>query len=322
VADFVQTGPFSRRSAEKIERLPGRIANALGLGNLGGMMQYLGSEKASKDYTNLLRGQLPNIGRSVRADQMFLPGTRNFPSGYKEDELAAGQRAENFRRGAGFVGQTPIVLGTRDGVTPDLTQSDTYKQYAATPSGQFERYFKTPEMDQYFGTASRGTAAPKDVAAMQALAGQAVAPGKTSEELSAFYRAQSAMGRAQMPEIQKGLGYAEGSDMAKWAAANPMLAQRLYAKEMSKREAAGQVTPNTTYAGSKIGGEDFAMVANAVPAPWNQQGAMVDENRGIANLQPEQAKFTTGEGMPAFPTTGEKAAQLLSDPQFARLLRK
>jgi len=71
-----------------------------------------------------------------------------------------------------------------------------------------------------------------------------------------------------------------------------------------------------------LGGQDFAIAANAVPAPWNQQGAMVDANRGVADLQPEQAKFTTGEGMPAFPTTGEKAAQLLSDPQFARLLRK
>ena len=32
------------------------------------------------------------------------------------------------------------------------------KTYAATPEGQFERYFKTPEMDQYFGAASRGKA--------------------------------------------------------------------------------------------------------------------------------------------------------------------
>lgn len=212
---------------------------------------------------------------------------------------------------------TVIVRGTRDGLTPDRTQSDTYKQYAATPGGQFERYFKTPEMDQYFGAASRGTAAPKDVATMQALAGRTVAPGKTPEELSAFYRAQSAMGRAQMPEIQKGLGYAEGSDMAKWAAANPMLAQRLYVKEMGKREAAGQVTPNTTYAGSKIGSEDFAMAANAVPAPWNQQGVKVSSD--FSGVVPFQAAKTTGEGMPAFQTTGEKATEFLRNVKLSSL---
>lgn len=211
-----------------------------------------------------------------------------------------------------FPGESsPIILGTRDGVTPDRTQSDTYKQYAQTPGGQFERYFKTPEMDQYFGAASRGTAAPKDVEAMQALAGQTVAPGKTPEELSAFYRAESAMGRAQMPEIRKGLGYAEGSDLAKWAEANPMLAQRLYAKEMGKREAAGQVTPGVTYAGapSSIGNENFAVAANAVPAPWDTQGNKV--SAPFADVKDSQFAYTTGEGMPAFPTTRELAERMV-----------
>ena len=321
MAEFKQTGPFSRQTAANVEAMPGQIWGLLqGVGRkLGRAGQYLSSEKAARDYTNLLSGQLPQVGRSAAADQMFMPGTRNFPAGYKESELAAGQAAANFRPGAGFVGQTPIVLGTRDGVTPDLTQSDTYKQYAATPSGQFERYFKTPEMDQYFGSASRGTAAPKDVAAMQALAGQTVAPGKTPEELSAFYRAESAMGRAQMPEIQKQLGYEKGSNLAQWAEANPMLAQRLYAKEMGKREAAGQVTPGTTYAGTTtqpLGGEDFAVVANAVPAPWNQQGSKVSAD--FSGVVPFQAAKTTGEGMPAFQTTGEKAAEFLTKMKIGR----
>jgi len=85
---------------------------------------------------------------------------------------------------------------------------------------------------------------------------------------------------------------------------------------------AGASTTNPSYAGSQVqplGGEDFAMAANAVPAPWNQQGAMVDENRGIANLQPEQAKFTTGEGMPAFPTTGQKAEDFLRNVKLSNL---
>ena len=111
------------------------------------------------------------------------------------------------------------------------------KPFPMTPAGQFERYFKTPEMDQYFGAASRGTAAPKDVEAMQALAGKTVAPGKTPEELSAFYRAESAMGRAQMPQIQQALQdkYGKETKLSAWAAANPMLAQRLYVKMQGGR---------------------------------------------------------------------------------------
>ena len=264
----------------------------------------------NKDFQALLNA----IARSSKASPVFVPGKKK--PGFIETAAAqATTPSKLFEFPAAGGGQpSPIVLGTRDGVTPDRTQSDTYKQYAQTPGGQFERYFKTPEMDQYFGAASRGTAAPKDVEAMQALAGQTVAPGKTPEELSAFYRAESAMGRAQMPEIRKGLGYAEGSDLAKWAEANPMLAQRLYAKEMGKREAAGQATPGTTYAGAApqpLGDESFSVVANAVPAPWNTQGAKVSEE--FAGVVPFQVAKTTGEGMPAFQTTlGERAEQLIS----------
>ena len=254
---------------------------------------------------------LMNVGRGAQA--AFNPNfsadeyTRNWE---RQNQIEAQQRALLDRiptRGT----EVGITTGLdRDG-NVDRTQSDTYKQYAQTPGGQFERYFKTPEMDQYFGTASRGTAAPKDVEAMQALAGQTVAPGKTPEELAGFYRAESAMGRAQMPQIQKGLGYAEGSDLAKWAEANPMLAQRLYAKEMGKREAAGQVTPGVTYAGapSSIGNENFAVAANAVPAPWDTQGNKV--SAPFADVKDSQFAYTTGEGMPAFPTTRELAERMV-----------
>ena len=227
------------------------------------------------------------------------------------DPLETGVKPAGYQA---FGTSTPIVTGTRDGATPDRTQSDLYKQYALNAPGQFERYFKTPEMDQYFGAASRGTAAPKDVEAMQALAGRTVAPGKTPEELSAFYRAESAMGRAQMPEIQKGLGYEKGTPLAQWAEANPMLAQRLYAQRQAKEEAAGRPTSMTTYAGvtpEPVAGQDFAIAANAVPAPWNQQGAKVSAD--FSEVMPFQVAKTTGEGMPAFQTTGEKAAEFLKN---------
>lgn len=264
----------------------------------------------NKDFQALLNA----IARSSKASPVFVPEKKK--PGFVESAAAqATTPSKLFEFPAAASGRpAPIVLGTRDGVTPDRTQSDVYKQYAATPSGQFERYFQTPEMDQYFGAASRGASAPKDVEAMQALAGKTAAPGKTPEELSAFYRAESAMGRAQMPEIQKQLGYEKGSALAQWAEANPMLAQRLYAKEMGKQEAAGQTSPGTTYAGvspQPLGDESFSVAANAVPAPWNTQGAKVSAD--FSGVVPFQAAKTTGEGMPEFQTTlGQRAEQLIS----------
>lgn len=211
-------------------------------------------------------------------------------------------------------GPTPIVVGADLDGNVDRTKSDLYKQYAQTPEGQFERYFQTPEMDRYFGAASRGKGAPKDVVGMQALAGELTAPQDVP--LSSYYRAQSAMGRAQMPEIQKGLGYEEGSDLAKWAAANPMLAQRLYAKQQASAPAQAQpsygagVQPLTE-------AESFSMAANGVPAPWNEQGEKV--SREFEGVVPFQAAKTTGEGMPAFQTTGEKTAEFLKRPGISSL---
>ena len=131
-----------------------------------------------------------------------------------------------------YAGATPagargIVQGVTRGGQVDRTQSDLYRQYAMTPQGQFERYFSGGEMDQYFGGASRGKGAPKDLEAMKALAGQAKAP--TDTPLATYYRAQSAAGRGSMDEIISAMGYQ--GPMAEWAKANPMLAQREYAKK-------------------------------------------------------------------------------------------
>jgi hypothetical protein len=86
----------------------------------------------------------------------------------------------------------------------------------------------------------------------------------------------------------------------------------------------GQQAPEgATYAGqpAETGlGTDFSLAANAVPAPWNEQGAKVSAD--FAGVVPLQAAKTSGEGMPAFQTTGEKATQLLSDPRFSRFLQK
>ena len=106
------------------------------------------------------------------------------------------------------------------------------KPFAMTPEGQFERYFQTPEMDQSFGAESRGKGAPADAAAMEKLAFEQKAP--MDAPLATYYRAQSAAGRGNMPDIVAGItagkGEKEAAALTKWAEANPMLAQRLYAK--------------------------------------------------------------------------------------------
>ena len=106
------------------------------------------------------------------------------------------------------------------------------KPFAMTSEGQFDRYFKTPEMDQYFGAESRGKGAPADAAAMEKLAFEQKAP--MDAPLATYYRAQSAAGRGNMPDIVAGItagkGEKEAAALTKWAEANPMLAQRLYAK--------------------------------------------------------------------------------------------
>jgi hypothetical protein len=104
-------------------------------------------------------------------------------------------------------------------------------------------------------------------------------------------------------------------DLQKWAAANPMLAQR----EFMKRGGAPASAENIAEFGARAqeqggyaetmlnrpglfggtpgaqqidAGTNFSVAANAVPAPWNVQGAMVDLNRGAPALFAAQAEKT------------------------------
>ena len=159
------------------------------------------------------RLKTPESGRMSRLGVLGpLPGSKEYKEDMKEIETAF----------------TPI------GAQPDASGLDLArpKPFAMTSEGQFDRYFKTPEMDQYFGAASRGEGAPADAAAMEKLAFEQKAP--TDAPLATFYRAQSAAGRGNMPDIVAGItagkGEKEAAALTKWAEANPMLAQRLYAK--------------------------------------------------------------------------------------------
>lgn len=105
-------------------------------------------------------------------------------------------------------------------------------QHALTEQGQFQRYFQTGEMNPYFGAVAPG--GPANAAAMAELARQKVAPGTTPGALSNYYRAESAMGRANMSDVVAGLTQGksaqEAQNLTTWAKANPMLAFREYNK--------------------------------------------------------------------------------------------
>ena len=115
------------------------------------------------------------------------------------------------------------------------------KPFAMTPEGQFDRYFKTPEFDYVFGAGSRGQGAPADAAAMEVLGNQLMAPEKDTN-IASMYAAQSAMGRVNQAAIQD--MYKDRPDLQKWAAANPMLAQREFLKAEQRRASEMPIAPD------------------------------------------------------------------------------
>ena len=214
-------------------------------------------------------------------------------------------------------GSVPIRTGLDEAGNVDRRKSDEYKQFAMTQEGQFDRYFKTPEFDYVFG-AQTGKG-PKTAAEMAGLATQTKAP--TTAPLADYYRSQSAMGRVNQAEIQK--MYADRPDLQKWAAANPMLAQREFVKRQGGRPLAPDQETVMGDLGSRAQAETgytpeaFGMPANPVP-PTQQpgpggmdQGTRVSYFRGSENIAPLQAMKTTGEGMPGFQTTLGKAEEFL-----------
>ena len=168
------------------------------------------------------------------------------------------------------------------------------KPFAMTSEGQFERYFKTPEMDQYFGAASRGKGAPADAAAMEKLAFEQQAP--LDAPLATFYRAQSASGRANMPEIVAGITAGKDAETAKnlkaWAEANPAAAQRLYAKS------------NVGYGLPRMAPESEAMLK----AVGGEQGEFITRQPG-PNMPVGDADIEQYEGERIIEATKENQAR-------------
>ena len=303
MSEFKQTGPFSRQTAERIEAVPGQFWGLLqDIGRrIGRTGQYLGSEKAAQDYTNLLSG------RGVVAAPTGQQGSKQ--DIYEQPGVGYFDRVTGNFLGAGTT--TPIVTGIDGSGKVDRKKSDLYKQYAQTPEGQFERYFKTPEMTPYFGTAFQGKGAPTSAQAMIDLASQAAAP--TSAPLASFYAAQSATGRGSMDEIISAMGY-KGTPMEQWAKANPMLAFR----EFNKKFPAGAPTQGPTPAlpGPPMG-EDGTAGQRALEAAQYQ---LSDDQP--ASVGQRTANFLAGVGNPVTPTEALNQGAAVDANRGAEYLRE
>jgi hypothetical protein len=199
----------------------------------------------------------PGVGYFDRSSGRFLG--RGSSSGIQGADIGGDGRGEQYRQ--------------------QLSQYAP-KAFPMTAEGQQERYFGTPEMNYVFG-AQTGKG-PKTAEEMSALASQEKAP--TTSSLSDYYRAQSAMGRVNQADIQA--MYADRPDLQKWAAANPMLAQREFIKQQGGPTMAPDGQTVMGDLGSRAQSEGgytmeafnptgFSGAANAVPAPWNTQGQAV-----------------------------------------------
>ena len=259
------------------------------------MLDRLRQERAVRDarndaylQNNPKRSMLVQLGDSI---DKFLTGqyagdpgpyqaTRNFGPGYKKAELAAGKKAEEFRPGAGFPSQqaAPIVSDDVDARASEMERMR--QQYGAGAS---------------FWNTDEGKDLLLDTMSNEYTGAQAGLPG--------FYQDQMKAGLGQLDMIKKGLGYEEGSAMAKWADANPALALREYNKrqpnsysgtgpsdeEIKAAMEAGQFSPS---AGSPnpLGETGMARESNTAQTAAAQP---VDQQRQL-NLDEIQAYMDSG----------------------------
>lgn len=223
-----------------------------------------------------------------------LSGRRNFGPDYKQKELAAGQAAENFRRGAGFPGQVStagagpngpnpnaIVQG-QDGIGEEYRQRMTaYNNQAILARQSLEGY--DPSKGPLPGAAQEAQDQGMDIWRGLNASTKMVQPGGAVGTFNPLMQ-----GRGDVPsmeELWKGIGGGAPTSGPGDEAIKAAMAKGQY------NAPAGSPNP-------------FGQPANSVPAPPQQQGNAI--SGAFAPAQAEAAKYTAGAtGMPNLPTTPE-----------------
>jgi hypothetical protein len=223
-----------------------------------------------------------------------LSGRRNFRPDYKQKELAAGQAAENFRRGAGFPGQVStagagpngpnpnaIVQG-QDGIGEEYRQRmNAYNNQAILARQSLEGY--DPSKGPLPGAAQEAQDQGMDIWRGLNASTKMVQPGGAVGTFNPLMQ-----GRGDVPsmeELWKGIGGGAPTSGPGDEAIKAAMAKGQY------NAPAGSPNP-------------FGQPANSVPAPPQQQGNAI--SGAFAPAQAEAAKYTAGAtGMPNLPTTPE-----------------
>ena len=293
---FTPTGPFSRQTWKAVENAPGQL-----LGQLGRLGGYLGSPQAAKDYTDLLQGRLPAIGRPAAA-QFGPPVPANL-----------------IDRSGGGTPPPATVLPA------PVTSPNTTFQHADDEYNRLISQYGPSGIQQLAGMTSLPT-------------GFTPTGSNKPASLKDYYGAQTLQGSANLGSIISEMGYK--GDMAKWAQANPMLAQREFSKRFGGATLGSAVQPDgavrgmpqaipgldtskmmptaemqgTAFPGQGQGPtfnpaafsdkSDFGTIANDVPAPPMQQGRAVSAPYDKAQAMAAQ-KTAGATGMPNFETTPE-----------------
>ena len=160
-----------------------------------GPRSYAGAQPMWHDF-----GGLPS-----KADRGPTPNRVPPDPNYKQQELDAGEAAEDWRPGAGFPGQQVTVIRNNE---PDAQASEMERmrqQYGAGAS---------------FWDTEEGKDLLLDTMSNEYTGDQTGLPG--------FYQDQTKAGLGQMDKIIESMGYT--GDMATWAKNNPALALREYNK--------------------------------------------------------------------------------------------
>ena len=238
------------------------------------------------------RGPYDDWLNAPTAQQSSAP--RNFGPNYKQKELAAGQAAENFRRGAGFPGQistagagpngpnpNAIVQG-QDGIGEEYRQRmNAYNNQAILARQSLQGY--DPSKGPLPGAAQEAQDQGMDIWKGVYAGTKMAQPGGAVGTFNPLMQ-----GRGDVPsmeELWKGVGGGAPTSGPGDEAIKAAMAQGQY------HAAAGSPNP-------------FGQPANTLPAPPQQQGNAV--SAPYAPAQAEAAKNTAGAtGMPQLPTTPE-----------------
>lgn len=229
---------------------------------------------------------VPAVGRDIQSAEPEFP-TQMGPAYIFE------ARAQELRRKAplppqlpppssGF-GVTPIVRGTRDGATPDRTQSDTYRQYAQPASPLAAAY-------QAESKAGRQNM------------------GEIASGLSFGLEGEKARNMEAWAKANPMLAYREFSK--RFPSGEPTIGPTpatLQADEALR--GTNRFAPGAEPSGFQPGVGNPVVPTEDRSFSGYTQGERMDLGRGVQNLQPFQMAKTTGEGMPQFDVTSAPVSE-------------